>query len=114
MALTSGTRVGTYQVIALIGAGGMGEVYRARDTRLNRDVALTLPDQHRAGASGVSADHGGGELDGGAGEIEVRGAKWEVGPKAPGAATAPGAPTGSRSWRLAGKQEKAACPHKLR
>src|SRR5256712_12285850 len=45
MALTTGTRLGPYDVLALIGAGGMGEVYRARDTKLNRDVALkVLPD----------------------------------------------------------------------
>ncbi len=42
MALTSGTRLGAYEVLALIGAGGMGEVYRARDTKLNRDVALKV------------------------------------------------------------------------
>jgi serine/threonine protein kinase len=42
VALTPGTRLGPYEVIALIGAGGMGEVYRARDTTLNRDVALKL------------------------------------------------------------------------
>jgi serine/threonine-protein kinase len=44
-----GTRLGSYEVIAAIGAGGMGEVYRARDTRLNRDVALKiLPDAFAA------------------------------------------------------------------
>jgi serine/threonine protein kinase/Tol biopolymer transport system component len=42
MAILSGTRVGPYEVVALIGAGGMGEVYRARDSKLNRDVALKL------------------------------------------------------------------------
>jgi Tol biopolymer transport system component len=45
MALSPGTRLGAYDIVALIGAGGMGEVYRARDSRLNRDVALkVLPD----------------------------------------------------------------------
>ena len=45
MPLNPGTRVGNYEVIAKIGEGGMGEVYRGRDTRLNREVALkTLPD----------------------------------------------------------------------
>jgi Tol biopolymer transport system component len=45
MAVTPGTRIGPYEVIARIGAGGMGEVYRARDTKLHRDVALkVLPD----------------------------------------------------------------------
>jgi serine/threonine-protein kinase len=45
VSLTPGTRVGVYEVVAAIGAGGMGEVYRARDTRLHRDVALKiLPD----------------------------------------------------------------------
>jgi len=45
VALALGTRLGTYEIIAPIGAGGMGEVYRARDTKLNRDVALKiLPD----------------------------------------------------------------------
>jgi serine/threonine protein kinase len=42
MPLTAGTRLGVYEVISSIGAGGMGEVYRARDTRLNRDVALKV------------------------------------------------------------------------
>lgn len=45
LSLTAGTRFGTYEIVAALGAGGMGDVYRARDTRLNRDVAIkVLPD----------------------------------------------------------------------
>jgi serine/threonine protein kinase/Tol biopolymer transport system component len=45
MTLAAGSRLGPYEIVALIGAGGMGEVYRARDLKLNRDVALKiLPD----------------------------------------------------------------------
>jgi serine/threonine-protein kinase len=42
MALTAGTRLGPYEILAHIGAGGMGEVYRARDTKLDRDVAIKV------------------------------------------------------------------------
>jgi len=42
MPLSAGTRLGPYEIVALIGSGGMGEVYRARDTRLNRDVAIKV------------------------------------------------------------------------
>jgi Tol biopolymer transport system component len=45
MSLASGSRLGPYEIIAALGAGGMGEVYHARDTRLHRDVAMkVLPD----------------------------------------------------------------------
>jgi Tol biopolymer transport system component/predicted Ser/Thr protein kinase len=46
--LTSGTKLGAYEVVAQIGAGGMGEVYSARDTRLNRDVAIKVLPAHLA------------------------------------------------------------------
>src|SRR5437879_5483542 len=50
MPLVAGTRLGPYEIVAPLGAGGMGEVYRARDTRLGREIALkVLPDD-------VSAD----------------------------------------------------------
>jgi eukaryotic-like serine/threonine-protein kinase len=49
MAILPGRRLGPYEILSAIGAGGMGEVYRARDTRLNRDVALkVIPDAFAA------------------------------------------------------------------
>jgi serine/threonine-protein kinase len=55
MALEAGARVGAYEIVGLIGAGGMGEVYRARDTRLDRQVAIkALPDVYRADADRAS------------------------------------------------------------
>ena len=42
MTLTAGSRLGPYQIVAVVGAGGMGDVYRARDPRLKRDVALKV------------------------------------------------------------------------
>src|ERR1700675_3485167 len=48
MAIPSGTRLGPYEVLSAIGAGGMGEVYRARDTRLDRTVAIKILPDHLA------------------------------------------------------------------
>ena len=42
MAMTPGTRIGSYEVTGALGAGGMGEVYRARDAKLQRDVAIKV------------------------------------------------------------------------
>src|SRR5579864_2236202 len=42
MNLTAGTKLGPYEIVSLLGAGGMGEVYRARDSRLRREVAVKV------------------------------------------------------------------------
>src|SRR5437870_9622978 len=42
MPLSAGTRLGPYEIVAMIGAGGMGEVYRARDPRMGREVAIKV------------------------------------------------------------------------
>jgi serine/threonine protein kinase len=52
LGLSAGTRIGPYEITGVIGAGGMGEVYRARDPRLGRELALkVLPEQFAVDAS---------------------------------------------------------------
>ena len=46
MTLTSGAKLGPYEILSAIGAGGQGEVYKARDTRLNRTVAIKVLPSH--------------------------------------------------------------------
>ncbi len=55
MALNPGTRLGPYEIVAPLGAGGMGEVYRARDSRLGRDVAVKVLPQHLSDSPEVRA-----------------------------------------------------------
>src|SRR5262245_56788998 len=51
MTLAAGTRLGSYEILAPLGAGGMGEVYRARDSKLDRDVAIKVLPSHLSSSS---------------------------------------------------------------
>ena len=55
MTLSAGTRLGPYEVVGPLGAGGMGEVYRARDTRLDREVAIKVLPERLARDAGALA-----------------------------------------------------------
>src|ERR1700687_2640565 len=55
MTLTVGTKLGPYEVLGALGVGGMGEVYRARDTRLDRTVAIKVLPEHLASDPGRRA-----------------------------------------------------------
>ena len=56
MALPEGTKLGPYQIADQIGAGGMGEVYSATDTRLDRTVAIKVLPEYLAGVACAEAD----------------------------------------------------------
>ena len=55
MALSQGTTLGPYEIVSLLGAGGMGEVYLARDPRLNREVAIKVLPADRVADETVAA-----------------------------------------------------------
>ena len=63
MALTSGSKLGPYEIQSPLGVGGMGEVYRAKDTRLGRDLALKIlpepPPTKPSGCAALSRKRGG-------------------------------------------------------
>jgi serine/threonine protein kinase len=56
MRLSPGTRLGPYEILSPLGAGGMGEVYRAKDTRIERDVAVKVLPEHLKRRGSISCD----------------------------------------------------------
>jgi len=58
MALEPGTRLGSYEILGSLGAGGMGEVYRARDASLKREVAIRLPSAVTISRDGTQIAYG--------------------------------------------------------
>jgi serine/threonine protein kinase len=73
LALISGARLGPYEILSALGAGGMGELYRARDTRLGRDVAIKiLPEAFTSDAeTGMRGDRDTAEGPGETGDAGV-------------------------------------------
>ena len=60
MPLTTGTKLGPYEIVSPLGAGGMGEVYRAKDTRLDREVAIkVLPERLANDADALAREKNG-------------------------------------------------------
>ena len=55
MTVSPGTRLGPYEILSPLGAGGLGEVYRARDTRLGRDVAIKVLPGHLSSSPDLKA-----------------------------------------------------------